>query len=256
MSRAMPAGPVKETLKSYYYRFYYNAKHFQENGFHVYYRNGHFEYKFEDNTTFSSYENFADELKRSLNGYLAKRRLRPEDAVVDCGAFLGEFTLYAAAAVGSKGNVIAFEPDPLIFKKLTANIALNGFNNIKAVNKGVWNKEGLLKFVGDSIKGYSFMSASLDKDAIEVPVVSLDAELARLGTEKVDFIKMDVEGAEIEAVKGAENTLKNNNASLAIASYHTIGGRKSCVELEKVLATLGYSSETAHPQHLTTYAKK
>ena len=300
VSRMIPPGPLKDSLKSSYYSFYYNAKHFRENGFRVYYRNGHFEYRFDPrggvipqpeghtregvdewpsggiplhgrdrdpalkgamavrpwSVTFASYENFADELKRSLAGYLARRPLRPGDTVVDCGAYIGEFTLYAAAAVGRRGTVVAFEPDPAIFKSLEANIALNGFGNIKAVNKGVWRESGELKFVGDNIKGYSFMAAEADENAIKVPVVSLDAELPRLGLGKVDFIKMDVEGAEIEAVKGAEKTLRAGAPSLAIASYHLVDGRKSYAALENILASFGYAAETGHPQHLTTYAVK
>ena len=256
VSRLIPNGPIKDGLKSSYYSLYYNAKHFKENGFRVYYKAGHFEYSFDEGVTFSSYENFADELKRSLKGYLARRALRPGDTVVDCGAFVGEFTLYAAAAIGPKGTVIAFEPDPGIFRKFEANIALNGFKNVKVLNKGVWSKPGELKFVGDNIKGYSFMNAEGDDKAIKVPVVSLDAELSRLGAGRVDFIKMDVEGAEIEALKGAQKTLQSSPVTLAVASYHLVDGKKSHVELEKVLASFGYAAETGHPQHLTTYASK
>lgn len=255
VSRMIGPGPVKEGLKSSYYRLYYNAKHSRENGFRVYYGGGHFEYAFDGGVRFSSYENFADELKRSLRGYLASRPLRPGDIVVDCGAYVGEFTLYAAAAVGSSGAVIAFEPDPCVFRKLEANIKLNSFSNVRALNKGVWSEDGRLKFVGDSVKGYSFMSAENDEAAISVPVVSLDNELGRMGVSKVDFIKMDIEGAEVKALEGAREVLRKG-ASLAIASYHMVDGKKSCAELEKVLVAAGYRAETGHPRHLTTYGTK
>lgn len=254
--KILPDGPVKEAFKSSYYRFYFNKKHFKENEFYVYYKNGHFEYKFDEGVKFSSYEDLTDELKRSLKGYLGKHSLRPGETVVDCGAYIGEFTLYAAKAVGESGRVIAFEPDPAIFKKLMANIELNELGNVIALNKGVWSKAGSLKFVGDSIKGYSFMSAEKDSLAIDVPVVSLDDELESLNIKKVDFIKMDVEGAELEAIKGSARTLKTENVDLAIASYHSVGGAKSCHELEKILTGFGYRAETAHPKHLTTYARK
>lgn len=254
--KIIPDGPVKEAFKSSYYRFYFNKKHFKENEFYVYYKNGHFEYKFDEGVEFSSYEDIADELKRSLKGYLEKHDLRHGETVVDCGAYIGEFTLYAAKAVGQSGRVIAFEPDPAIFKKLTANIELNGLKNITALNKGLWSKPGTLKFVGDSIKGYSFMSAQKDSLAIDVPVVSLDDELERLRIKKVDFIKMDVEGAELEAIKGSARTLKEQSIDLAIASYHPIDGAKSCFALEKMLTELGYKVDTAHPKHLTTYATR
>lgn len=254
--RIIPDGPVKEGFKSSYYRFYYNRKHFEENEFYVYYRDGHFEYKFDNGVEFSCYEDIADELKRSLKGYLAKHDLRRGETVIDCGAYIGEFTLYAAKAVGPTGRVVAFEPDPAIYKRLAANIALNGIGNVTLLNKGVWSSPGSLKFVGDSVKGYSFMAAENDATAIDVPVVSLDEELGRLGVTKVDFIKMDVEGAELEAIKGMAGTLRAQAPDLAIASYHPVDGAKSCIALEKMLPGFGYKVETGHPRHLTTYAGK
>jgi tRNA G46 methylase TrmB len=149
ISRIVPPGPIKEALKSSYYTFYYNKKHFAENDFRVYYRDGHFIYKFDEGVTFNSRENMADELKRSLKGYLADYQLRPGDVVVDCGAYIGEFTLYAAEAVGPAGKVIAFEPDPENMKALKANIALNRLKNVTVMEKGLWSRDGVMQFIGD-----------------------------------------------------------------------------------------------------------
>ncbi|MCX5678729.1 MAG: FkbM family methyltransferase [Candidatus Omnitrophica bacterium] len=256
LSRLLPEGTIKERLKSSYYSLYYNRKHFKENNFRVYYKDGHFEYKFDEGVTFSSYENMTDELKRSLKGYLAKYSLKPGDTVIDCGAYIGEFTLYAGVAVGASGKVIAFEPDAGIYKKLLTNIELNGLKNVITVNKGLWSKDGVMKFVGDNIKGYSFMFAENIAGAVDTPVVSLDNELARLEVTHVNFIKADIEGAELEFIKGAVKTLGSGDVKIAIASYHKIDGRKSFLELEKMLTQLGYNPETSHPGHLTTYASK
>ena len=119
LERLIPEGAVKEKFKSSYYSLYYNRKHFKENNFRVYYKDGHFEYGFDEGVKFASYENMADELKRSLKGYLGRYALRSGDTVIDCGAYIGEFTLYAAKAVGPSGKVIAFEPDDKIYKKAT-----------------------------------------------------------------------------------------------------------------------------------------
>ncbi|MFH1189740.1 MAG: FkbM family methyltransferase [Candidatus Omnitrophota bacterium] len=254
LSCFIPEGPLKETLKSCYYSAYYNRKHFKENGFRVHYMSGHFEYSFDKGIRFGSHENMADELKRSLKGYLKKYSLKPGDTVIDCGAYVGEFTLYAARAVGPSGRVIAFEPDAGIYARLLRNIKLNGFNNVTAVNKGLWSEDGVLKFVGDGVKGYSFMLGGDDPSAVDVPVASLDSELARLKVARVNFIKADVEGAEVELLRGAAKTLSPGLAAVAVASYHMLGGRKSYFEVEEVLSRMGYDSETGHPGHLTTYA--
>ena len=256
LTRLVPEGPLKEAFTSSYYRVYYNRKHFRENGFRVNYKKGHFTYGFDDGVSFASYENMADELKRSLRGYLAKYSLKKGDIVVDCGAYIGEFALYAARAVGPAGAVIAFEPDPTIFGKLKANVMLNGLENVVMVNKGAWSADGVLQFVGDNVRGYSFMFADKGEGAIDIPVASLDNELERLGVKKVDFIKIDVEGAELELIKGAEKTLKENDVKAAVASYHVVDGKKACAEVERMFRSLGYAAATAHPQHLTTYAWK
>lgn len=256
LSRLVPEGALREAFKSAYYGLYYNRKHFKENDFRVYYKGGRFEYRFDEGVEFKSYENMADELKRSLKGYLEKYSLKPGDTVIDCGAYVGEFTLYAAKAVGPSGRVVAFEPGPEIFKRLTANIELNNLKNVTAVNKGLWSKDGLLKCVGDNIGGYSFEFAENNAGDIELPVASLDNELARLKIPRVDFIKADIEGAELEFIEGAGRTLESNDVSLAIASYHTIEGKKSCFGLEKMLMLLGYNARTGNPGHLTTYAGK
>ncbi|MCM8760741.1 MAG: FkbM family methyltransferase [Candidatus Omnitrophica bacterium] len=256
LSRLIPEGPLKDAFTSSYYKLYYNRRHFGENEFYVYYRDGYFIYRFENGVEFASYQNMADELKRSLKGYLARYPLKTGDIVVDCGAYIGEFALYAAKAVGSSGRVVAFEPDREAFRKLEANVRLNGLANVTTVNKGVWSCEGVLKFVGDAVRGYSFMIADKGASAVDIPVVRLDAELARLGIRVVNFIKVDVEGAEIEFIKGAAETLKNGSVNLAIASYHEVAGRKTFTEIERMLTELGYRAETSHPRHLTTYGWK
>lgn len=255
INSAIPAGPVRELFKSSYYRLYYNAKHSAENGFRVYYEDGKFRYVFSEGIEFVSRFELADEIKRSLKGYLAVRRLRPGDVVVDCGACLGEFTLYASKAVGPSGRVVAFEPDQDYYRDLLENIDANALRNVTAVNKGVWSSDGALKFVGDDRMGYSFMMEGGD-GAVTVPVVSLDNEMRRLGVGKADFIKMDVEGAELETIRGAEATLRNNDAAVAVASYHLVDGRKSCEAVERALEGLGYRAWTGNPRHLTTYGIK
>ena len=255
LSRLIPEGAVKESFTGAYFSLYYNRKHFKENGFRVYRCGGHFEYDFDEGVRFSSYENMADELKRSLKGYLAGYSLKKGDIVIDGGAYIGEFALYAAKAVGREGKVIAFEPDGNMYKKFLANIKLNRIENIIAVNKGLWSSDGDLKFVGDNIKGYSFMLGPDAGGEVNVPVVSLDNELARLKIEKVDFIKADVEGAELELIKGAQGTLAASRVNLAIAAYHVLDGEKTSGRVEKMLRDMGYNADTAHPGHLTTYAR-
>ena len=194
-----------------------------------------------------------------IQGYLAKYQLKSGDFVVDGGAFDGFFTFYAAKIVGNKGKVIAFEPDIINYKNLIEQKIKNKFKNVIIINKGLWSEEKILKLStrsSDDNMEASFFSGVEDNNTIDVPVAKLDDELKKLGIEKVDFIKMDIEGAEIEAVKGAKNLLTNYSINLAIASYHIVNGEKTCYKLEELLNKLGYKTLTSFPEHLTTYAFK
>ncbi len=189
------------------------------------------------------------------DGYLREYAIKEGDIVVDCGSYHGAFTLLASKLVGETGKVIAFEPDDKNFEKLLHNIKLNNMKNIIPINKGVWSEDTTLKFNNKNMASSSFFFDDNVK-TIKVPVTCLDNEMDRLNIKKIDFIKADVEGAEIEMIKGAKNLLAVNNVNLAIASYHVINGRKTCFDLEKLLKKFNFRTKTDYKFHLTTYAKK
>ena len=166
--------------------------------------------------------------------------------------FLPRTTLFASQMAGKSGKVIAFEPDKKNYRRLIANINLNSLDNVIPINKGLWKENTELRF--DNLQ--SGISSLSPNGNISIPVVKLDDELERLNIPKVDFIKMDIEGAELEAIKGCRKVLNNNNVKLAIASYHIVNGEKTCFELEKMLQKLGFKTETSYPEHLTTYADR
>jgi FkbM family methyltransferase len=256
LSKLIPPGPAQEHCKRFYYRFFYNLRRFKRNNFYVYYENGYFVYEFLNGIRFKSYSDVEHELRSSLWGYIKKHELKNGETVIDCGPGEGEFTLYASKAVGDSGKVIAFEPDPLIFDVLKSNVELNELSNVILIKKGLWSENTVLRFTTAKNITRSFVVNEEGGKVIEVPVVTLDSALKELGIHKVDLIKMDVEGAEVEVIKGAGQFLANNKADLAIASYHMLDGEKTCFKLEKVLFGLGYKAETAYPDHLTTYASK
>jgi len=171
---------------------------------------------------------------------------------VDAGAYYGSFTLFASKLAGKNGKVISFEPDEENYQRLLSNIDLNSLTNVIPIKKGLWKENTDLKF--DNLQ--SGISALNPDGNISVPVVKLDDELERLNIPKVDFIKMDIEGAELEAIEGCRKILENNKIKLAIASYHLVNGEKTCFEMKKKLQKLGFKTETSYPDHLTTYAWK
>lgn len=220
----------KFRLKNKLLCFFYN--NFKNYGFKASYNNGYFQYDFGNGILFNCYDMIFFELNILLKGYLKKYNIKKGDVIVDCGAYVGDFALYAAKAVGEKGKILAFEPDPKNYKKLLENMKLNSLSNLTVIEKGVWSSR-------TSSRGMA--------------LTSLDDELK---SEKINFIKMDVEGAEIEAVKGAKNILRDNKVNLAIASYHMVNGKKTYSRLEEMLSEFDYETNTSYPEHLTTYAWK
>jgi len=248
--RAFPENSLKNRIRSVFYNII-------QNSVKVHYRNGFVAHVHDSSIRFPNMRIVLPDLETCINGYLARYEIRRGDVVVDGGAYTGTFAMIAANMVGDEGKVIAFEPDTENHKKLLANLQLNDLKNVIVIPKGLWSSDTKIPFRDAHNPGSSFIFDEPCGDSvIDLPVVSLDRELDRLGIEKVDFIKMDVEGAEVEAIRGAKNILAKSDARLAIASYHVVGGQETSIELEKLLDDMGYQADTSYSVHKTTYASK
>jgi len=143
------------------------------------------------------------------------------DIVIDVGAHVGTFTVNAAKLVGDKGLVVAIEPEPSNLALLQRNIDSQNLNNVKVIRKAVWDKAAKLWLYLSKHSGlHSLCYASGDR--VEVEAESLDNIVSKLGLSQVDFVKIDVEGAEIEVLKGAERILAPPGIKLSIAAYHAM----------------------------------
>ena len=191
------------------------------------------------------------DLLEATPGYLMERPLKAGDVVVDGGAFIGSFAVVAAKLVGPGGRVVAFEPDSVSRERLCSNLELNGLGNVTVVGKALWDTDERLRFSDSHYAGAAIVTGG---GGVEVEAVSLDAELARLDIPTVDFIKMDVEGAELRAVEGCQRLMATCRPAFAIASYHLLDGQETCHPLEAWFAAHDYVAHTGSPTHLTTYA--
>ncbi len=150
------------------------------------------------------------------------RHLRPGQVAVDVGANVGLLTLLFARQVGPNGRVIAFEPAPLAFGLLSANIAINSYRNVQAVPAAVMDYSGWVELhlccSGDSdnrVAGVA-MAGPL-RETILVPCVALDHHFVT--GSRVDFIKVDVQGAEQLALKGMRRVLDENRDVVLMLEY-------------------------------------
>lgn len=193
-------------------------------------------------------------LHREIPGYLALRDVQEGDVILDCGAYNGSFAVYACKKAGKNGKVICFEPDKRNVEILKKNLELNNCKNYEIIQKGLWDKKTKLKFKSGGIG--AMLSPRGD---VIVNTITIDSELKKLKIplSRVNFVKMDIEGAEIKALGGAKKLLSQKKKPyIAIASYHLVNGRKTCYEVEKQLKKYGYKIvKSVFPKHLVTIGK-
>lgn len=142
---------------------------------------------------------------------ILKEKLKNEDIFVDIGAHIGWFTLLASKYVGDNGHVYAFEPEPNNFELLNNNVELNGFKNITAIQKAIIDKSETLNFYlsKHNTGNHRIYDINNGRTFIKVQSTSLD-EYFKANNNKIDFIKIDIQGAEIRALRGMSEILKKN----------------------------------------------
>ena len=157
--------------------------------------------------------------------YLEKL-LSPGRVFVDAGANFGIYTAMASKAVGEAGRVISFEPSTRAFPVLRRNIAINDFKNVLAFPVAPTDKPGRAQLYHHFAVGSDALAkdSSFDPHAYaqEIETESLDNVLRRTATERVDVIKMDVQGAEELAIRGANEIIRSMHPVIMF-EYHPEG---------------------------------
>ena len=134
------------------------------------------------------------------------------EVYVDCGAYIGDTIMkYASFTNGKYRKIYAFEPNKQNMLELNENVA--SLSNIEIINSGTWSERSILQF---EEKGSASQIVN-QGGKIMIPVITIDEVV---NDDKVSFIKMDVEGSELESLKGAQCTISRNMPKLAICCYH------------------------------------
>ncbi len=150
-------------------------------------------------------------------------RVQPDDVVIDGGACWGDTALHFASLAGSGGKVLSFELSPenlVIFRK---NLELNPelSDRVKIVEKALWDKDDESLEMKVHGPATSITRSDQAGESATIETITIDSLVERESLSKVDFIKMDIEGAETAALHGAERTLKRFRPRLAISLYHS-----------------------------------
>lgn len=170
---------------------------------------------------FSPEDESAMECMMRLPDYEPVSWVTPEagNVFVDVGAYIGPFSILAARAVGPRGTVVAMEPDGANRRQLERNLALNEIANCTVIPCAAWSRSGRIGWR----KGEEPVWHGVEENQVSqtVEAVKLDEFVSERSLDRVDWIKMDIEGGEIEALKGAENTLKKFRPNLFIEIHET-----------------------------------
>ena len=215
---------------SFWYKFYKTIRHANEpllklkmpgHNFEFYCRNNK-----DDFATMTIRENEIIELFRPKQG----------DIVVDVGAHIGRYTIIASKRVGATGKVIAIEAHPGNYEMLNRNIKLNGLTNVISLNYAVYSKETKIKLYMPGEKSnhtiYNTLISTRATDEekfVEVNADTLDDLLQNneISHADINWIKIDVEGAELEVLKGADSIMSHSKNITLLIEVHDIEDGKN-----------------------------
>jgi len=150
-----------------------------------------------------------------LETSVVREHVRPGDAVLDVGANIGYFTLLMARQVGKEGRVLAVEPDADNCGLLAKNIEANRYTNVKVMRKAISESAGRATLYRSLRSGAQHSIAEGEGEAVEVETASLDDLLDAQGG-SVAFVKIDIEGAEMKALRGAGRLLSQPHLKMMI----------------------------------------
>lgn len=187
-----------------------------------------------------------------------KIAVEKDDIVLDCGGCYGDTAILFGNYAGNKGKVYSFEFIPSNIDIFNKNLDLNSnVSNVEIVRNPLWNQSDLKLFYSDNGPGSKVLPEAFEGMNGEVSTISIDDFVARNSIKEVNYIKMDIEGAELPALNGAISTLKTFRPKLAISIYHSM---EDFVEIPAFLNSLGIGYKfylghyTIHAEETVLYA--
>ncbi len=201
----------------------------------------------------ADFEVYNHTLRVWLNGSaeeaLIRALMRPGYVYFDVGANYGLYALTAAVIGGASSQVFAFEPQPRLASAIRASISANSLSNVSIIAAAIGASEDLRDFyvpqTGSGIGSVMREHASSHSGvlALQVPGITLDGFVEREKISQVDLIKIDIEGAEYDAIMGSMRVLRDYQPYLGfeLNSAALLRAGKSVSDIANLLRTVGYS---------------
>ena len=242
ISKFFPRGDFKENVKL----MYYNLSNPSKASFELVQTNNGLYYK----TNFQDFSLITNEalypIVADFNYYQHFYKVKENDVVIDAGANCGHLSIFFSKSVGKNGIIYAFEPDSFNVKRINENILLNTdlIGNIKIEDLLLWNENKLVDFHENGTVGSSAVWIPKVAKCVKKEAIRIDDWITNNSIKKLDFIKMDIEGAEIEALEGCTETIQNLRPNFAIASYHIVNGEQTYIKVEVFFKMHNYPYRT------------
>jgi FkbM family methyltransferase len=172
--------------------------------------------------------------------------LRPGDTFIDCGAHIGLYSIIADRATAGATRVIAVEPSGATADHLEFNLKQNGVKDAQIIRAAIWTAAGHIQFIyeGDGKAAYDHVAFDEGVVGASVSTITLDQIVKDAGAKEVALVKIDVEGAEPEALTGAQHAIERGMLSVLMVEFteHNLGRRGlSTQNLIVQLKKLGYT---------------
>jgi len=178
------------------------------------------------------------------------------DTILDCGAFQSDMSLYFSRKVGKSGKVYSIEAHPDNVKILLENIKRFRLRNVQVIDKGLSSKVGTTKLYKSNYNNACSILSEFRKvdntQYIDINITTID----NLNLDRVDFIWMNIEGAELKAIKGAKDTLSDNNCKILISTHKITDDYYNTEDVMKLLETYNYKPSTLKDRYTWVYAEK
>jgi len=174
------------------------------------------------------------------NDYEKRYEPKKSHVIADVGSNIGIPAVYFAKSIGKHGKIFCIEPDPKNTEFLEMNLEENNLKNAEIIPKAAWNIKGRKKlYVGKApgwnsmykIKGNVFIDGSINVDTDTIDNM--------IGPGKINFLKIDTEGGEIEVIRGAKETIKRTPELKVVVESHTLKGKPTYDDITFLLEKYG-----------------